>query len=153
MLRAAGASAVVIVAILAGIVRADDGAALPRAGSYEVQARLELPNVGQYAATRTVEICLPHSAGRDGVPLPVLSANTPFAGCPARNIQRAGADLTYDIVCEGRGAATARARYTLAPDGFKGWIAMVMGGKNMTMREIQVGRRLGDCDGAGPPLH
>jgi hypothetical protein len=28
---------------------------------------------------------------------------------------------------------------------------MVMGGKNMTMSEVQVGRRLGGCDPTGAP--
>jgi hypothetical protein len=81
----------------------------------------------------------------------VLSVNNPFAGCPARNVRWSGTDLSFDIVCEGRGAAKARATYTLLPGAFEGRIAMVMGGKNMTMTEVQVGRRVGGCDPAGAP--
>ena len=71
-----------------------------------------------------------------------------FVGCPARNVRRHGAALSFDIVCEGPDAARARATYTLRPDGFAGRIAMVMGGKNMTMTELQVGYRVGRCDPA-----
>jgi hypothetical protein len=57
--------------------------------------------------------------------------------------------LSFDILCDGRGAARARAVYTLMPRGFEGRIAMVMGGKNMTMTEVQAGHRVGSCDMAG----
>jgi hypothetical protein len=79
----------------------------------------------------------------------VLSVNNPFAGCPAKNVRLSGPELSFDIVCEGRDSAKARATYTLRPDAFEGRIAMVLGGKNMTMNEVQVGRRLGGCDPAG----
>ena len=49
-------------------------------------------------------------------------------------------------MCEGRGAARAHAIYAVRPDGFSGRIAMVLGAKNMTMRELQVGHRLGACN-------
>jgi hypothetical protein len=57
--------------------------------------------------------------------------------------------LRFDILCEGRGAAWASAVYRLMPDAFEGRIAMVMGGKNMTMTEVQSGRRIGACDPPG----
>jgi Protein of unknown function (DUF3617) len=144
-------AATIFVGILAGTAQAEQQAILLRDGSYEVQVRLELPNVENWAATRTTTICVPYVGGTSNVPLPVLSVNNPFANCPAKNIQRSGASLSFDIVCEGRDAAKARATYTLMPGAFKGRIAMVMGGKNMTMREVQVGRRLGSCDSAGAP--
>jgi hypothetical protein len=144
-------SAAILAGVLAGVAQAEQRAGLLQEGSYQVQARLELPNVEAAAATRTTTICVPHGGGTSGVPLPVLSVNNPFAGCPARNVRRSGADLSFDIVCEGRGAAKARATYTLLPGAFEGRIAMVMGGKNMTMSEVQVGRRLGGCDPAGAP--
>jgi hypothetical protein len=37
------------------------------------------------------------------------------------------------------------------PSAFEGRIAMVMGGKNMTMSEVQTGRRVGSCDPSAPP--
>jgi hypothetical protein len=81
----------------------------------------------------------------------VLSANNPLASCPAQNVEREGAELRFDIRCAGRGAAWAHAVYTLRLAAFEGLIAMVMGGKNMTMTEVQKGRRVGPCDPAAPP--
>ena len=75
-----------------------------------------------------------------------MSANNPLASCPASDVERDGATLRFDILCEGRGAARARAVYKLRPNAFEGRIAMVMGGKNMTMTEVQNGRRVGSCD-------
>ena len=81
----------------------------------------------------------------------MLSRNNPLADCEANNVERDGATLTFDILCEGRGAAWAKAVYRLMPDAFEGRIAMVMGGKNMTMTEVQTGRRIGNCESpAGP---
>ena len=140
------AAALVAVGALAGLARAEPGEALLQDGAYEVQVRVELPNVQNWAATTTTTICLPHAGGASDAPIPVLSTNNPIAKCPARNVQRNDATLTFDIVCDGRGAARARAVYTLTPHGFRGRIAMVMGGKNMTMTEVQVGRRVGACD-------
>ena len=91
-------------------------------------------------------ICVPNVRGESDAPIPVLSGNNPLAKCPARNIQRDSVTLTFDIACPGRNAARAKALYKLLPGAFKGRIAMVMGGKNMTMTEVQVGRRLGSCD-------
>ncbi len=142
-------STIIFVGILAGVAQAGQNAPLLEDGSYEVQHRLELPHVERWAVTRTTTICLPYLGGTSDVPLPVLSDHTPFAECSAENVQQSGANLSFDIVCEGRGSA--RATYTLMPGEFKGRIAMVMGGKNMTMTEVQVGRRLGSCDLAGAP--
>jgi hypothetical protein len=146
-----GATAVFIAAgVLAAVAQADQTEALLQQGAYEVRVRLELPNVVNYAATRTTTICLPH-AGANGAPFPVLSANNPLAKCPASNLQQDGATLRFDILCEGRGAAAARAVYKIMPGAFEGRIAMVMGGKNMTMTEVQSGRRVGGCDPASAP--
>ena len=103
------------------------------------------------AAHKTTTICVPNTAGTGHVPLRVLSDNNPLANCPARNVRRDGATLSFDIVCDGRDAARARAVYKLMPRRFKGRIAMVMGGKNMTMTEVQVGHRVGGCDPARTP--
>ena len=139
----------VCVAILASVVRSEQMEALLQGGAYEVRVRLELPNVHHWAATSTTTICVADTGGAS--PLPVLSTNNPLAKCPATNLRRDGASLSFDIVCAGRGAARARAIYTLMPDAFEGRIAMVMGGKNMTMTEVQAGRRVGRCDPAGAP--
>jgi hypothetical protein len=140
-----------LLSILAGTAQAQQGETLLQAGAYEVRVRVEVPNVHNWAATSMTTICLSDD-GRTS-PLPVLSANNPLARCPARNVQRDGATLSFDILCDGRGAARARAVYTLMPRAFEGRIAMVMGGKNMTMTEVQAGHRVGSCDMAGAPHH
>jgi len=76
---------------------------------------------------------------------PILSDNNPFAGCAAKNVHQNESRLTFNIVCGGRDAAKAKATYTLAPGGFHARISMTMGAKNMTMTEVQTGRRVGSC--------
>ena len=120
-----------------------------RGGSYEITARLELPHLERWAVDRTATLCLPGIRGNGEIPVPVLSANNPFAGCSAANIVGDGSSLQYDVVCPGRGAAKAHASYTLSGDRFAGNVAMVMGAKNMTMTEIQHARRVGDCAPGG----
>jgi Protein of unknown function (DUF3617) len=150
-MRRCAAAVVLAAGMLAGGAHAEPGGSLLQDGAYEVQVRLELPNVLSRGADSTTTICLPYADGGNGAPFPVLSSNNPLAKCPASNVERDGATLTFDIVCEGRGAAWARAVYTLMPRAFEGRIAMVMGGKNMTMTEVQTGRRVGSCTPPGSP--
>jgi hypothetical protein len=152
-MRAFGLASTIIVGILTGVAQAGQKETLLQDGSYEVQVRLELPNVQNWVFKRAARICVPYAGGMSNVPLPVLSENTPFATCPAKNVRRNGTNLSFDIVCEGRDGAKARAVYTLMPGKFEGRIAMIMGGKNMTMTEVQVGHRLGSCDFASTPLN
>jgi hypothetical protein len=145
------ASAFMAALMLAAGAPAAQREALLQDGAYEVEVRLELPNVLSRGADSTTTICLPYADRRNGAPFPVLSSNNPLAKCPASNVERDGATLSFDIFCEGRGAAWAHAVYRLMPDAFEGRIAMVMGGKNMTMTEVQTGRRVGSCDPPGAP--
>jgi hypothetical protein len=145
------ASAFMAALMLAAVAQAAQDEALLQDGAYEVEVRLELPNVLRRGADSTTTICLPYADGGNGAPFPVLSSNNPLAKCPASNVERDGATLSFDIFCEGRGAARAHAVYRLMPDAFEGRIAMVMGGKNMTMTEVQAGRRVGSCDRPGAP--
>jgi hypothetical protein len=145
------ASAVMAALMLAAVAQAAQGEVLLQDGAYEVEVRLELPNVLSRGPDSTTTICLPYADGRNGAPFPVLSSNNPLKKCPASNVERDGATLSFDIFCEGRGAARAHAVYRLMPDAFEGRIAMVMGGKNMTMTEVQAGRRVGSCDRPGAP--
>jgi Protein of unknown function (DUF3617) len=147
------ASAAILVGILAGAASAAEGEALLQDGSYEVKVRLQIPNVWNWAADKTATICIADAAGTSDVPFSVLSGNNPLADCPIGNVRRDGARLSFEILCAGRDAARAHAAYTLMPRDFVGRIAMVMGAKNMTMTEVQVGRRVGDCDPAGAPQH
>jgi hypothetical protein len=130
-----------MLAIAAG-ARAGD---VPAPGLYAITARLELPHLERWAVDRTRLACLADPAR---LPLPVLNAGTGLSGCPAEQVHRAGQRLSYRIVCPGRAAARAVARYELEAQGFRGRIAIVMGGKNMTMTEVQTARRLGGCEAA-----
>lgn len=116
------------------------------AGRYDVDVRLELPHVEDLNMKKTATIC----AAPDGSHgLTVLGDNNPLSHCPASNVRQDGRVLTFDIVCEGTNAARASATYILSDVAFRGRITMKMGGKNMTMSETQVGRRVGTCP--GPP--
>ena len=117
-------------------------------GSYELTARLELPHLERWGVNKTTTICLSNSRGPDEIPVPVVSANNPFAKCSAANLIADGLTLEYDIVCPERGSARGHAVYKISTDGFSGRVAMVMGAKNMTMSEVQRGRRVGECSPA-----
>jgi hypothetical protein len=140
-LRAASA---IVAGVLAGAAQADQP--LPHGGSYEVTFRLELPHLERWAIEKTTTVCV-SNAGRPGsLPFPILSDNNPFAECLVGNVRQDGTSLTYEMACDGRGAAKLQASYPLAPNGFSGRIAMTMGAKNMTMTEVQAGRRVGSCE-------
>jgi hypothetical protein len=120
----------------------------PPSGSYEITARLELPHLERWGVDKTTIICLSNSRNPDEIPVPVVSANNPFAKCSATNFVADGSKLEYDIVCRERGSARGHAVYELSTDAFSGRIAMVMGAKNMTMTEVQRARRIGECSPA-----
>jgi Protein of unknown function (DUF3617) len=120
----------------------------PPSGSYELTARLELPHLERWGVDKSTIICLSNSRGRNEIPVPVVSANNPFAKCSATNLVADGSKLEYDIVCRERGSARGHAVYELSSNAFSGRIAMVMGAKNMTMTEVQRARRIGECSPA-----
>ncbi len=126
----------------APLCQAHAGEDLLAAGRYDVDVRLELPHVEDLNMKKTAAICVMPGGSRG---LTVLGDNNPLSHCPASNVRQDGSLLTFDIVCEGTNAARASASYTLAGETFRGRIAMRMGGKNMTMSETQVGRRVGAC--------
>jgi hypothetical protein len=121
---------------------------LPRGGSYEITARLELPHLERWSIDKTAVVCLPGFQAGDELPIPVISTNNPFAKCTTSNLTADSTRLEYDIVCPERGAAKGHATYILSLDKFSGRVAMVMGGKNMTMTEVQQARRIGECNPA-----
>jgi hypothetical protein len=121
-----------------------DEASLP-VGSYAITARLELPHLERWAIDKTTTICLSGHAAAGQMPIPILSANNPYATCAVANLVIDRGKLEYDVVCPGRGSAKAHATYVLAADHFAGRVTMVMGGKNMTMAEVQRAQRVGDC--------
>lgn len=121
-----------------------DAASLP-VGSYAITTRLELPHLERWAIDRTTTICLSGHAAGGRMPIPVLSDNNPYATCAAANLVIDHGRLEYDVLCPGRDAAKAHATYSLAADHFAGRVTMVLGGKNMTMTEVQHAHRVGDC--------
>ncbi|WP_334150486.1 DUF3617 domain-containing protein [Hyphomicrobium sp.] len=113
-------------------------------GLYEVSVSLDMGAMEDLNARKRVQICVGTGEGRSRG-LFLLSGNIQLAHCPVTNLQEAGAALSFDIICEGINAGRASATYTLEPHAFEGRLAIRMGGKNMTMRESQSGRRIGDC--------
>lgn len=139
---------------VAALLWAGPAAAEPAAlqgGAYEVEVRLELPHLEDAAPVKTARICLAAQPGSDNHGISVLSDNNPLARCPMTNVSEEAGRIRFDIVCEGKNAARARASYVLAPERFQGRIVMQMGGKNMTMTEVQAGRRVGPCDAGRAP--
>ena len=126
------------------------GEDLLAAGQYSVDVRLELPHVEDLNMKKTAAICVMPDGGDGSRGLTVLGDNNPLSRCPASNVHQDGSVLTFDILCEGTNAARASASYTLAETNFRGRITMKLGGKNMTMSETQVGRRVGACPETPP---
>jgi len=118
---------------------------LPRSGSYEIIARLELPHLERWGIDKATVICLPPSLAEEKILIPIVSANNPFVKCSSANLSIQSQKLEYDIICPERGAARGHAIYTVSADAFSGRVAMVLGAKNMTMTEVQHGRRIGNC--------
>ena len=145
-----GTRAIAFAAVVLAAAPACAESPLLEGGSYAVTVRLELPHLEDMTQTSTRTLCLTAEPGANNHGLTVLSENNPLARCPVSDLREAGADLTFAIACEGRNAAKASARYVLAPQGFRGRIVMQMGGKNMTMTEVQEGKRVGACEGGAP---
>jgi hypothetical protein len=121
------ASAFLVFGLLAGAAQA--GEVPIEDGAYTVTYRLELPHLERWAVDKTRTVCISGRGEAGTIPLPVMSDNTPYR--------------------TGRDAARAYATYELAPQAFSGRVAMILGAKNMTMTEVQKGRRIGGCDVAG----
>ena len=129
---------------LAATASAEETVAL-EPGLYEIAVRLDLPNIEGATAARVVRRCLAGTAESEHYGLLPLSENNPLSRCPVANVHRDGGALAFEIVCPGGNAASAAARYALAPTAFEGRITIKLGGKNMTMTETQAGRRTGPC--------
>ena len=88
----------------------------PPSGSYELTARLELPHLERWGVDKSTIICLSISRRSDEIPVPVVSANNPFAKCSVTNLVADGSRLEYDIVCRKRLSARGHAVYELSTD-------------------------------------
>ncbi|MGH6816576.1 MAG: DUF3617 domain-containing protein [Hyphomicrobiaceae bacterium] len=132
-----------------GLAAAESPWLLP--GLYEVDVRLELPHIENTTPPQIETLCLTDTGIKNNGGFAVLSQNNSLAHCPISNVDRLDNRLTFDILCEGSNMGRGSAIYTVGPDRFAGRIAMKMGGKNMTMTEVQHGRRIGDCSGPKVP--
>lgn len=141
--------AVVIAALCA--VPASAGPAHVESGSYEVEVTLELPHLEGMTQKKTASLCLTADPAANTHGIMVLSDNNPLSRCPFVNRYEEGDQISFDIVCEGKNSANAKAHYVFRQDRFQGRITMQMGGKNMTMTEVQTGRRTGSCEPSKAP--
>lgn len=117
-------------------------------GAYAVDVHLEM-SFGE-DKPQSYTVCLTDGGGRPAHGLFILTPGTPLSHCPVQGVHEAADRIAFEIVCAGPNAGTASADYRTTARGFEGRIAMLMGGKNMRMTEVQVGHRTGECaaDGA-----
>lgn len=144
MRRAVGAAAFFMTVGIGSVASTADQAAL-QPGAYEVEVRLELPHIDDTNTRKVETVCIASAKNQGTHGLAVLSSNNPLGKCPSTNVAQDGATLKFDIVCPGVNQARGRATYLVAPTRFQGRIEMKMGGKNMTMTEVQSGHRTGAC--------
>ena len=80
-------AAIAVAALLLQPTGRAEAEALPLpSGWYEITSRLELPHLERWAIDRTARVCLSGSDTSGAIPVPVLSANAPFATCTATNV-------------------------------------------------------------------
>ena len=133
-------------ALVAALVAATSSASAedrPRPGLYRVEVSLEMPNIQGSAPFRTVERCIGPGPGDGG--LVAIVSNPEISSCPVALWARAGGRLEVDLACEPANTGRASARYELAPTAYTARIAVTMGGKNMTLTEVQRAERVGEC--------
>jgi hypothetical protein len=114
-------------------------------GLYQVEVRIHLPNVQDVAAPLIVTRCLTPENLQTGQAFFILSDN-PLKACNLAEYQSTAGTAIYRIVCAGHNRGSAVAVFDTKPATYRGTITMNMGGKNMTMSETQVGKRIGDCE-------
>lgn len=123
-----------------------DPANLPlNPGLYQVEVRISLPNVQDTAAPIVLTRCVRSADLRSGQAFFVLSDN-PLKNCDLLDYQVTPDTAAYRIACPGPNRGSAVAVFDTTGTAYHGNIKMNMGGKNMTMSETQVGKRVGDCD-------
>jgi hypothetical protein len=131
-----------IAALSAAGVSAADSLLVP--GLYQVEVRIHLPNVQDVAAPLIVTRCLTADDLQTGRAFFILSDN-PLKACNLADYQSTSTTAVYRVACAGPNRGSAVAVFDTEPASYRGTITMNMGGKNMTMSETQVGRRIGDC--------
>jgi hypothetical protein len=114
-------------------------------GLYDIELRVELPNLGDALPPKRIQRCMEKGEAASTGGFVVLMENNALANCPVSEQKSYGNRVTFQIVCPGGNSAKATAVFDLAGERFEGRITMNMGGKNMTMSEVQRGARVGDC--------
>ena len=132
----------VIVAGAAAGANAADPSLAP--GLYTVEVRISLPNVQNVAAPIVLTRCIGPTDLLSGQAFFVLSDN-PLKSCELLDYQVTSDAAAYRIACPGPNKGSAVAVFGTTRTSYRGSIKMNLGGKNMTMSETQVGKRIGDC--------
>ena len=114
-------------------------------GLYQVEVRISLPNVQDVAAPLVVNRCIVRADLESGQAFFVLSEN-PLKTCDLVDYEATADTAIYRIVCPGPNRGSAVGTFAATRETYRGTIKMNMGGKNMTMSEVQVGRRVGACE-------
>ena len=112
-------------------------------GAYRVAVHVAIPNVETRDYDFETEICW-RGAADPAMPLGPLGPG-PLARCPS-HARDTAEGVTVATACEGANAGFATAAYRATPVGFSGEVAINLGGKNMTVSEVQRGTRTGSCE-------
>lgn len=116
----------------------------PDPGQYHIAVTLELPHLSSKATTKSLSLCVTPQDFANGKAFRIRT-ETPLAKCAYSARDHHGQRITFKVACPGKRSAYATAEFDVKRDSFDGVIKMNMGGKNMTLTERQVGRRVGDC--------
>ena len=125
--------------LLPSPVLADGGL---RKGLYVVVVEPKIPNVDLKGMEAEVQICW-RGPGNAKTPLGPLGPG-PLKSCPSKARSTEGG-MEVITTCPGPNKGHALSRYRVTADGFRGWVSMNMGGKNMTVTEKQTGTWVGRC--------
>ncbi|MEO1492452.1 MAG: hypothetical protein AAFV19_09910 [Pseudomonadota bacterium] len=112
-------------------------------GRYLVEVAIVLPNIQTRDYNFETEICWRGIEDRDP-PLGPLGPG-PLKRCPSK-VAAIKDGIAVETTCLGPNAGWGSGTYKITPTGFKATVEMNMGGKNMTLKEIQRGTRLGSCE-------
>ena len=136
----------IALAVIAGAIGTGSEAAdsLLSPGLYQVEVQISLPNVQDTVAPMLVTRCVGLDDLQSGQAFFVLSDN-PLKKCDLLDYRMTAGTAVYRIACPGPNKGSAVAMFDTTGTSYRGSIKMNMGGKNMTMSETQVGKRIGDC--------
>lgn len=129
-----------LLACLAPVLAAADGL---RPGAYRVLVHLAIPNVETRDYDFETSICW-RGVDDPEMPLGPLGPGS-LAGCASR-ARETPEGVTVTTTCPGPNAGFATASYRRTPQGFSGQVDIDLGGKNMTLSELQRGTRTGGCE-------